>query len=377
MVNSHSVKLSIYEAVEICLEKNLNFAAYRQPGRDHAEIIIQSGERIRAVSKEESFQNLKGFLIVPFAETAKSTPFLIHPDIYASGELTRKQFDRIAEMEPVPVQSDDSHIPRQIAQQHYREQIRDILEGIEAGIFGKVVLSRVINIKGSYVSRLNRIFSTLVDKYPNAFVYIFNTGPNLWIGATPESLLSSANGEINTVSLAGTRPYSEENLDVGNWNHKERLEQDYVSAYISGVLRRFHAQDVQSRGPYVKKAGNLVHLCTDFAFRSEEIRKDLGRFIKNLHPTPAVCGIPKEKSLEFLLGFEQHDREYYSGFLGPVGLDDRFSLFVNLRCMKVLENNLSLFVGGGITADSAPGEEWNETEMKGETLLSVIRELEP
>lgn len=178
---------------------------------------------------------------------------------------------------------------------------------------------------------------------------------------------------MQTVSLAGTRPYNEKNSNIGAWNSKERLEQEYVTRYIAGVLAHFNVKDVDLQGPYTKKAGNLLHLRTDFTFRSEEIIEKLGLFLNRLHPTPAVCGMPLHESLELLQGLEKHDREYYAGFLGPVGLNDRLSLFVNLRCMKVLTETLALFVGGGITADSVPEDEWLETEMKAETLLSVIQ----
>lgn len=85
--------------------------------------------------------------------------------------------------------------------------------------------------------------------------------------------------------------------------------------------------------------------------------------------------MPRKESLLLISELELHQREYYSGFLGPVGLKNRLSFFVNLRCMKVLEDKLALFIGGGITADSVPEEEWLETEIKAETLLSVIRQL--
>jgi isochorismate synthase len=87
--------------------------------------------------------------------------------------------------------------------------------------------------------------------------------------------------------------------------------------------------------------------------------------------------MPRKESLKLIRMLEKHNREYYAGFLGPVGINNQLTLFVNLRCMKVLADRLALFVGGGITADSVPEEEWMETEIKAETLLTVIRQIEP
>ena len=79
--------------------------------------------------------------------------------------------------------------------------------------------------------------------------------------------------------------------------------------------------------------------------------------------------------MDFIRNTEKHSREYYTGFLGPVGIDDLMQLYMNLRCMKVLDDRLMLFVGGGITLDSVPYEEWEETEIKADTLLSVLQDM--
>lgn len=376
MPGSYANKFSIGKTVKICLEKNLVFAAYRLPNRQHPEIVIQiSGEK-RLISPSDPYSNLRGFLVAPFSEVQNSPAFIINPDIYAAEYLVQEDYERVAKLKPLPILSDNTHIPEQIAHDKYLGQIKNITNQIKKGTFEKVVLSRVKIVQGNYVFKLNQIFTELVKTYPNAFVYIFNAGPHLWMGATPEPLLKGQKGTMSTVSLAGTRPYNKQNLNIGIWNSKERLEQEYVTRYISKVLSKFNLTDVSLEGPGTKRAGNLVHLCTNFSFRSDVLKDRLGEFLNNLHPTPAVCGMPREESLQLILNLEEHHREYYSGFLGPIGLNEQISLFVNLRCMKVLQNNLALFIGGGITADSVSEEEWQETEIKAETLLSVIRELQ-
>ena len=71
---------------------------------------------------------------------------------------------------------------------------------------------------------------------------------------------------------------------------------------------------------------------------------------------------------------EGYDREYYTGFLGPIMENGASaSLLVNLRCMKIVGNTARLFVGGGITLDSQPNEEWLETQNKMQTMLQVLK----
>jgi isochorismate synthase len=180
---------------------------------------------------------------------------------------------------------------------------------------------------------------------------------------------------LESVSLAGTREYNAENLNLHNWSNKERVEQDMVTRFIDKTLDKLQLPYLQKTGPYTKKAGNLVHLRTDFTLDFHAVNGQLGNLVQELHPTSAVCGLPKKESMEYLIIHEKHQRGYYSGFLGPLNLDERILLYVNLRCMHVLQDRLVLHVGAGITFDSVPEEEWNETEIKADTLLSVIHKL--
>jgi isochorismate synthase len=313
--------------------------------------------------------------VTPFAVRDCCPAFLIEPDFYYGTEITEDLINRLRKLKSMKQYDKNCLVPEEVSKDEYLELIRTIVRYIHQGTFEKVVPSRVKIVQGVYVPKLGIIYDMLCKAYPNAFVYIFNNGSHLWIGATPEPLLLAMNGTMQTVSLAGTRSFSEENTNIGAWNSKERLEQEYVTRYISRVIAHYNLTDIDLQGPYTKKAGNLLHLSTDFSFSSENLKGRLGEFLNDLHPTPAVCGMPYKPSLELLMNFERHEREYYAGYLGPIGLDDRLSLFVNLRCMKVLQDRLALFIGGGITADSIPEEEWMETEIKADTLLSIIHQL--
>jgi len=92
-----------------------------------------------------------------------------------------------------------------------------------------------------------------------------------------------------------------------------------------------------------------------------------------LHPTSAVCGMPLAESLEFLQRHVGYDRQFYSGYLGPVNLQHQTNLYVNLRCMQLFEEDAVLYAGAGVLSDSDPEKEWHETEMKMNTLLKVIQ----
>ena len=87
-----------------------------------------------------------------------------------------------------------------------------------------------------------------------------------------------------------------------------------------------------------------------------------------LHPTSAVCGMPKSSAADFIKKYENGNREFYSGYLGPVNHQKEIHLFVNLRCMQLLKNTAILYAGAGVTEDSNPEKEWLETALKMNTL---------
>src|SRR5690606_31528760 len=100
--------------------------------------------------------------------------------------------------------------------------------------------------------------------------------------------------------------------------------------------------------------------------------------IKALHPTPAVCGMPKEIARDFLIQKEGYDRKYYAGYLGELNCNveqntnDESDLYVNLRCMEIEENNINIYVGCGVTKDSNPESEFIETVNKSSTMKQIL-----
>lgn len=245
---------------------------------------------------------------------------------------------------------------------------------IAEAMLQKVVLSRTIDLPLPAYSPV-QAFDGLSQAYPRAFCAMaWSPETGLWIGATPELLLSwEDNRYFRTVALAGTRPAPEDPSQTA-WSQKEIEEQALVSRYIVAQFKRIRLREFEEDGPRVVKAGPVVHLRTDFTVDAHEIdRPDLPDVMLGLlHPTSAVCGMPREAALEFIRKHEPHQRELYSGYWGPVNVESDTHLFVNLRCLRWDESGLRLFVGAGITQASEPHAELAETDIKAETLRSVL-----
>ena len=148
-----------------------------------------------------------------------------------------------------------------------------------------------------------------------------------------------------------------------------------VSRYIINCFKKIRLREFEEHGPKTVVAGNLMHLKSDFAVDMKATNfPQLGSvMLRLLHPTSAVCGTPLETARKFLLEHEGYSREFYSGFLGPINMNEASHVFVNLRCMQLFADEAWLYAGAGVTADSIPEKEWEETEMKMNTLLDVIR----
>ena len=250
---------------------------------------------------------------------------------------------------------------------YYNDLVANAIKAIRKGAIQKVVVSRLHNQE--FKQNIADSFVRLLNAYTNAMVYYWShpkTGT--WMGATPETLLNLEGGKCKTMALAGTLAYEDNKRP--KWSSKEVDEQQMVTDFIKQQLEVLYPNDaIKPAETYTKRAGNLLHLCADFEFDINEVA--LVDLVQSLHPTPAVSGVPAVKSLEFIKAFETHQRKYYAGFLGPIHKASAH-VYVNLRCAAIEKTQLTLFVGGGITAESNITAEWEESQRKAETLLNVI-----
>ncbi|MCX8532880.1 chorismate-binding protein [Chryseobacterium luquanense] len=250
--------------------------------------------------------------------------------------------------------------------EEYLQKLEDVIEIIKENDLPKLVLSRRKIVKDFNEIDLKSSFLNLCKNYPNAFKYLFFHGETSWLGAFSEVLgkFNKSTHEFETMSLAGTIPVSEE------WTEKEIEEQKPVSSYIRNILQKFSdSNSIQESETCDHISGNIKHLRTDFKLKINP--ENLDSIIQELHPTPAVCGIPKDFCKEIIEKVEKFPRELYAGYI-KIETDDYIQYFVNLRCARLYKDSVHLFVGGGITAQSNPEKEWNETELKSEAVLKNL-----
>jgi isochorismate synthase len=258
----------------------------------------------------------------------------------------------------------------------YEDLVKKGIDAIKNDEFKKVVLSRNEKIDLADLVDFDFVitFQRLIHLYPTTFSYcFFHPEIGLWIGATPEQLLKANGNVFETTALAGTQKANSE--DEILWQQKEKDEQQYVTDFIVKRLREV-ASSVVITEPYSIKAGSIWHIKTDISGVLNE-NSTLQEIIDTLHPTPAVCGLPKKKAKAFIIENENYDRTFYTGFLGE--LNSSFAnktissdLFVNLRSMQIQEKSAILYMGCGITKESIPEKEWEESVNKSMTMKRVL-----
>ncbi len=260
--------------------------------------------------------------------------------------------------------------PYTVSKKEYLMGAESLLNNFQVYSLQKAVYGRVKSISFDE-TKCRALFAELCESYPNAFVYLVSSAEfGTWMGATPEVLLSMHGHQGYTMSLAGTKKAQTKDT----WNEKEMEEQSIVTEFIQNRLLVQDLQEIEQHGPFDIEAGPVRHLRTDFSFYSPE--KTAFEIAMELHPTPAVAGVPTQVAQDVVATLEPFHRELYTGFIGAFNESHSY-LYVNLRCCQILPGRAYLYVGGGYTAQSIPEDEWDETENKTRTLLDIIEKIDP
>ena len=276
--------------------------------------------------------------------------------------------------------SPNTHTPTQITQNPslYAHAFSAFITALQKGEFTKLVLSRTSEWEwDNNEEELMTAFYRACNLYPRMMIYLAQIpGEGVWMGCTPEILVSGSGNHYRTMALAGTMSVPD-TVPVKNivWSAKNRKEQEIVADYVREAVSPY-VRILEEEGPYTSRAGQLVHLKTEFHLAplpdTQHPSPIIHNLIKALHPTPAVCGLPAKKAAAFIRENEGYDREYYSGVVGMLDEDNETNLFVNLRCGHFHDGKATLYGGGGILKDSTLGSEWNETNWKMNTILQTL-----
>ena len=380
-----SVNEFISEAITSYVENGFSFSLWRLP--NSSTVQMAASEQPALLSEVNLEESSSGFLFSPFDPHKEKihlpldeyAEFQTHQIISYKGKIvdgiiTKK---KTTPSKPVPYYTlSGSSVTT--TDEGYKQLVSKSIDEVVRGNFEKIVPSRCKSLTLPKDFDIIETFNKLCELYPLAMVSVFSSPlTGTWIGATPEMLVRIGSDQhFHTVAVAGTQPYETgTELRSVSWTQKEIEEQALVERYIISCFKKIRLREYDELGPKTIVAGNLLHLKTEFSVDMVATNfPQLGSIMLNLlHPTSAVCGMPLQASLDFLKQNEGYDRQFYSGYLGPVNIKSETNLYVNLRCMQLFANEAVLYAGAGVMADSDPEKEWTETEMKMNTLIKSIK----
>jgi isochorismate synthase len=377
------------------MEEGKQIALWRKPNCNVLEVLIDNSNSPKRV--ELNIEELPaGFIVHPFEDQEDQKAFFLKADEYFKIDLSTPFNSQDVDFEKYSKQEEGDQLQKNIksyfASYTTNSQIQDctacsksdfielVNKGIEAikdGQLKKIVPSRLKKVELGDQFDLVRSLKNLLLAYPNAFINFFHL-PDIgtWIGASPEILIQTKEDLFFTMSLAGTQKAEGSNpLKNVGWTQKEIEEQALVSRYIVDCFKKIRLREYIEIGPKTVLAGNLLHLRSDFTVDMQATNfPQLGSvMLKLLHPTSAVCGMPREASFEFLRNYEKLDRSFFAGFIGPVNIEGETNIYVNLRTARLTQHEAFLYAGAGVTEDSIPEKEWEETEMKCEIIEKHLK----
>ena len=357
------------------------FALYRLPHQQEVTLVEQTTGNPTEITSLQELNGRQGFVVAPFQTSAECPVLLIRPDRvqtfrnYALGIVPLLSESGAAFL-PVKCHSTARKAPLPSCERaDYASDFARFHQQLREGRFRKIVLSRCAEQLFDDDADPLQLFGRACEFYPRLFIsLVYTPQSGYWLTATPEVLLEGQNGRWHTMALAGTMTLEGDDLNGEGervqWSDKNIQEQRYVASYIMDCLTHL-ATDIREEGPRTVRAANLVHLRSDFTFNLLD-DACVGNLISQLHPTPAVCGLPKAETYRFIQEHEHTPRRYYSGFMGPLHLQSATHLYVTLRCMQIAEGKYRLYAGGGLLKDSVEEQEWQETEAKLETMRQCI-----
>lgn len=362
-----------------------NFVLYRLPHSDRYVRLVQHSGHPEMVTGVADLSGKSGFVFAPFVEDKDCPLLLLHPDEREEERLTDSPAIAVDPCQAIqkgqPLRNEHKAAPLQASETEYGDYAIDYANfhaHLEDGEFQKIVLARRSRVALPSGYDGEALFFRACQLYPRLFIaLVCMEDAGTWLMATPEVLLEGDGMEWHTMALAGTMRLEGEALktegEYATWTAKNIQEQRYVATYITECLEQF-TDTFREEGPRTMRAADLVHLRSDFYFTLRDDRH-LGDVLNCLHPTPAVCGLPKAATQAFILANEHAPRRYYSGFLGPLNPHEETHLYVSLRCMELHEDHADLYAGGGLITDSRLASEWQETENKLGTMRRVLLEV--
>ncbi|ONK59362.1 uncharacterized protein A4U43_C08F5660 [Asparagus officinalis] len=246
----------------------------------------------------------------------------------------------------------------------------------------KVVLARCSNIATDTNMDPISMLACLQMEGQNSYqFYIQPPDSPAFIGNTPEQLFHRKFLNVSSEAVAGTRARGLTKIEDLQIEHdllsspKEDAEFTIVRESIRRKMKTICSGVVVEPSKAIRKLPRVQHLSAQLSgkLRSEDHEFDI---LASLHPTPAVCGLPREEARQFIIENEKFDRGMYAGPVGWFGGNES-EFAVGIRSALVGKGfSTIVYAGVGIVNGSNACSEWEELDLKASQFTKLLQSQE-
>ncbi len=270
-----------------------------------------------------------------------------------------------------------SLVPPAIQTDRFGRGVEAILAGME-GRLQKVVLAHHLDVQVHKPFHLRQSLQNLRRYYPDCYLFCWaNAQGTNFMGASPERLLRIQQQHLQTEALAGSVPRGSTPQESRHFaqglltNPKERHEHQLVVDFIVEQLQILGIYPQRSGLPKVRQLSHIQHLHTDITATLTPQLHPL-EVLAQLHPTPAVAGVPRDLACDYIRRYEPCDRSLYAAPLGWIDGSGNCEFIVGIRSALIHHDRARLMAGAGIVQGSVPHREIAEVELKLQTMLRSL-----
>ena len=252
------------------------------------------------------------------------------------------------------------------------------LRRIGDGEAEKVVLARTMEVAPSVPVEPLDLAMALWEENHGSYVFLFEPeAGSALVGAAPETIATLVQGVVRSTAVAGSFAVGSDSVETAQFarelynSEKERAEHGCVVRDMVARLSALGCTVRRDVAPHVLTLARIQHLETKIAATVPD-GLTLLDILASVHPTPAVCGMPRNVALSILTENEAFDRGWYAGPVGWFASDGKGIFVPALRSAVSTGPGWQLFSGGGIVAGSDPALEWEETELKFQPVLRAM-----
>lgn len=265
----------------------------------------------------------------------------------------------------------------EISPERWKQTVDGVVNELTHGPLKKVVLARELRLVFNSDVEAESVLENLYTQQPASYIFAFESNGDCFIGASPERLIKKQGDEVYSTCLAGSisrGQTEEEDQALGQTllaDQKNLKEHGYVVEMIKEALEQSCKEVILPGHPQLMKMRDIQHLYTPVIGKCGP-NTSLLLLVERLHPTPALGGLPKTSAVEKIREVEQLDRGLFGGPLGWVDYQQNGEFAVAIRSGLIQGDEVSLFAGCGVVADSHSEEEYLETSLKFRPMLRAL-----